>query len=96
MRITKPTKVEIMNKQEIIDAINEKSKSHGNLLNWLRNVNKDKASITKNKELLKGMYEIFKEDNSVLHPYYANHFQYYCKKWYKLPYITKDDTKGKP
>lgn len=80
-----------MNKNEIIAVIEEKSRSHGNMLNWLRNINKDKANIAKYKEMFKELYTLLKEDNTILHEYYFDHFQYYCKKWYKLPYITKKD-----
>lgn len=80
-----------MNKEEIFSIVDERLKAHGNWLNWLRNINKDKKNITKYKEMFVSLYNLAKEDNSLIHPVWFDHFQYYCKKWYKLPYINKVD-----
>ena len=80
-----------MTKEEVLTFIKEREAAYGNMLCWLRNANKDKEQINRNKDAFTIMHAMLTEDQTLMHPYDFDHFQYYCKLWYKLPYITKKD-----
>ena len=73
-----------MTKDKALAFIEEKCKAYGNMLCYLRNMNKQQKHVEEIKEVFTVYHSILKETPDIVHPYDLKHLKYYLKTWYGL------------